>query len=67
MERKDELKRNYIKNCTCSYFDDIMTLEDIDSSDVLLYGKKKYKNILIYDISYKTLMGSKPLRIKFDR
>ena len=26
----------YIKNGTCYYFDDIMTAEDIDSSDILL-------------------------------
>ena len=39
MERKDELKKNDIKNRTCSYFDDIMTLEDIGSSDILLYEK----------------------------
>ena len=28
---------------------------------------KQYENILIYDISYKTFMGSKPLRIRFDK
>ena len=27
---------------------------------------KTYENILIYDISYKPFMGSKPLRIWFD-
>ena len=27
---------------------------------------KAYEYILIYDISYKTLMGAKPLRIRFD-
>ena len=27
--------------------------------------KKKYENILIYDISYKNLMGSIPLCIRF--
>ena len=25
------------------------------------------ENILIYNISYKTLMGAKPLRIRFDK
>ena len=30
------------------------------------YVKKNTKNILIYDISYKTFMSSKPLRIMFD-
>ena len=29
--------------------------------------KKSYKNILVYDISYKTLIGAKPLCIKFDK
>ena len=29
--------------------------------------KKSYRNILICDISYKTLIGAKPLRIKFDK
>ena len=29
--------------------------------------RKSYENILIYDISYKTLVGSKPLYISFDK
>ena len=29
MESKDELKKMYIKNCTCSHFDDIMAARDI--------------------------------------
>ena len=33
---------------------------------LLKIDEKSYKNILVYDISYKTLFGSKPLRIKFD-
>ena len=43
-----------------------MTVEDIDSSDILL-DETKYENILIYDSSYKTFMGSKPSRSKFDK
>ena len=42
---------------------------DIDFSEILLCEKlckEKYQNILIYDISYKTFMSSKPLRIMFD-
>ena len=38
---------------------------DIDFSDILL-NKKLYENIFIYDISHKTFMGPKPLRIRFD-
>ena len=28
---------------------------------------KKHKNIIIYDILYKTFMGAKPLRIRLDK
>ena len=62
MEHEDELKEIDIKNRTCYYFDDIMRVLDIDFSDVLL-GEKSYQNILIFDISYKTLMGVNPLHI----
>ena len=34
---------------------------------ILSYNEKPNKNILIYDISYKTLIGAKPLRIRFDK
>ena len=37
--------------------------------DIILIDKKSDKNILIYFdilISYKTLIGSKPLQIRFD-
>ena len=34
--------------------------------DNILLDEKSYENILIFDISYKTFMGSKPLRIRFD-
>ena len=44
-----------------------MTLEDIDSSDILFDKKKKYKYILIYGISYKNFVGSKLFHINFDK
>ena len=31
-----------------------------------MIDEKSHENILIYDISYKTLIGSKPLWIRFD-
>ena len=43
-----------------------MAVRDIDSGNILL-DEKLYKNILIYDISYKIFMGSKALRIWFDK
>ena len=56
----------------CYYFEDIMGVRDgdIDFSDIFL-GEKlykgKYENILVYDISYKTSTGAKPLRIRFNK
>ena len=65
MESNYELKKLDIKNCTCRYFDDIMKVEDIDLDNILL-DKKSYENILTLDISYKTFMCAKPLRIRLD-
>ena len=42
-----------------------MRIRDIDFRDILS-NEKKYKNILIHDISCKFFMGPKPLRIRFD-
>ena len=74
MESKDKLKEIDIKNLTCYHFDDMIGAMDRDSgfnfNDILLdekIYKEKYENILIYYISYKTSMGAKPLRIRFDK
>ena len=56
-----------LKNHTC-YFDDIIDFEDFDFD--ILIAEKSRKNILIYNLSYKTLIGPKPVHIwfnKFDR
>ena len=70
MESKNELEKNDIKNRTCYYFDDIIRDLDINCNNILLDEKSyknKYENILIYDISYKTFMGAKPLRIRSNK
>ena len=69
MERKDESKETDIKNHTCYYFGYIMRVIDIDLDNILsdIKSYKTYENILIYNISYKTFMGSKPLRIWFEK
>ena len=70
MESNDELKESDIKNRTCYYFDDIMSVGDFDFNNILLDEKpceNSNGNILIYDISYKTFTGEKPLRIGFDK
>ena len=54
----NEFEKVCIKNCTCYYFSDMIKLEDFDI-DIILIDEKSHKNILIYDISYKTLIGAK--------
>ena len=52
----------------CYYFNYMMVVGNFDN--FLLDEKSfehSYKNILIYDISYKTFMGAKPLSIRFDK
>ena len=55
-----------MKNRTCYYFDDLIKLKDFDLNNTLI-DEKSHKNILIYDISYKTLIDLKPLLIGFDK
>ena len=55
-----------IENSTCFYFNNIIKLEDFDIDNILIDGKP-HKNILIWRISCKTLISSKPLRIRFDK
>ena len=62
----NEFKNFRIENRTCYYFDNIIKLEDFDLDNVLI-DEKFHENSLIYDISYKTLIVPKPLRIKFDK
>ena len=48
------------------YSDDIIKFEDFDFDNILI-DKKSLENILIYDISYKTLIETNPLHISFDK
>ena len=41
-------------------------LEEFDLDNIWI-GKKSHENILIYDLFYKTLIGPKPLLIRFDK
>ena len=66
MESNGKLKEINIKNQMYYYFDDIIKIEDFNFDNILIDGKS-CKNILAYDISYKTLIGAKPLRIRFDK
>ena len=41
-------------------------MEDFNFDNILI-DEKSYENILVYNISYKTLIGAKPLCISFDK
>ena len=62
----NELGKAHIKTRTCYCFDDIIKLEDFHLDNILI-DEKSHENISIYDISYKNLIGSKPLPIRFDK
>ena len=66
MKSKNELREVDIKNRNCYYFDDIINGTNINFSNISL-DKKLYVNISVYNISYKTPIGLKPLRIRFDK
>ena len=66
MENNDKFKEIDIKNRTCYYLEDIIKNEEFDIDNILI-DEKFYKNILVYNISYKSLIAAKPLGIRFDK
>ena len=66
MRSNDKLKEIDIKNRMCYYFDDIIQIEDFDLDNILI-GETSYEIILVYNISYKSLIDSKPLSIRFNK
>ena len=56
--------KGYVKNRTCYYFDDIIKLREFGFYNILI-DEKSHKNILIYNIKYKTLIDSKPVQSRF--
>ena len=47
-------------------FDHIIKVQDFDLCNILI-DENSHKNLLVYDILYKILIGSEPLRIMFDK
>ena len=66
MESNNELQKTDIKNCTCYYFDNIVNINDLNLANILL-EEKSYRNLLIYDVRYKTSYSAKPLCIISDK
>ena len=53
-------------NRTCCYFNEIIEFENFDPDNILI-DEKSYGYILVYNISYKTLIDSTPFCIRFDK
>ena len=66
MYYNDKSKEIYIKNCMWYYFYNIFKIEVLDL-DKILIDEKSYENILVYNSFYKSLIGSKPLHIRFNK
>ena len=64
MENND-IQKVCLENDIC-FFDDIIKLEDFDFDNIFL-DEKSNKNILVYEISYKTFIGLKTLLIRFEK
>ena len=62
----NNIKDVNVKNRTCYYFDDIIKIEYFDFDNILLDDKSN-ENVLVNDILYKTLIGTKPLGIRFNK
>ena len=50
----------------CYYFEDIINFGEVDFENIML-DRKSNENISIYNTSYKTLIGAKPLRVRFTK
>ena len=66
MESNDKLKEIDRQNCTCYYINDLIKIKGFDLHNILV-DEKSYESILVCNISYKSLIDSKPLRIRFDK
>ena len=66
MDSNVEVKEINIKNRMSYYFDNIIKIQDFNLDNTLI-DEKSYENILIYNISYKTLIDAKYLLIRFNK
>ena len=66
MESNNNLKEVDVKYCTCYFFDGVIKIEHFDL-DNILKDEMSYENILVYNISYKSLIDSKSLSIRFNK
>ena len=51
-------QKNNFATSTLNYFDDTIKIEDFDYANILI-DEKYFENVLVCDISYKTLIGAR--------
>ena len=66
MQTNDWSKEFIIKNRTCYYLDGIIKFKYFYFENILI-DEKPNENILVYNISYKTFIGTQPFRIRLDK
>ena len=62
MDSNNEWNKIDIKKCTCYDLNDIIKIEYFNLDNILIDENSK-ESILVYKISYKTLIDSKPLHL----
>ena len=66
MESNDKLKEIDIEYLTCYYFSDMIEFEDFDLGNTK-YMKNNTKIFQFIKHTKKTLIGAKPLHVRFDK
>ena len=66
METNEWSKEFNIKNRTCYHLDEIIKFEYFYFENVLI-DEKPNENVLAYNISYKTFIGTQLFRIRLDK
>ena len=66
MDSSYKFLKSWYQKSTCYYFNEIIKTKDFDFNNILI-DKKSYENTLFYNISYKSLIDTNPLRIRFDK
>ena len=66
MESNRILKEIHIKKTYMLLFRWYIEIEGFDLDNILI-DENSYENILVYNISYKNLIDSKPLHIRFNK
>ena len=64
--KMNTLKGINIKTSTCYYCNYIIKIESFDFGNISL-DQKSYENILVCDVSYRTLINAKPLLIRLNK